>query len=295
MRDVLIRSIFGTLFLLVIFVPYVYDLQHNGNLMTLVFFVFSLLGVHELFVMQTSSPFTSNLKVPALLLTTALFIPFVLNALQGIIPINQNPFFDFLANNMAIYMIGFGVFAISLIVFSVWIFQTKSIDFVFKQPLIFGFFYPVLPLWILSFAYNTSSVFDKQLILIVLLPIYLNDTLAYVSGRLFGKTPLIPAVSPKKTWEGFIGGLIGAALVMNIVIALVGELTVANAFGISLVSISASFLATLGDLFESKLKRSVGVKDSGKLLPGHGGILDRIDAMLFVTPVLYVILKAIYI
>lgn len=274
--------------------PYFYDLQYHGNLMTLVFFVFSLLGIHELFQMQANSPYKSNLKVPALLLATALFIPFLLNALQGIIPIAQNPFFDFLVENLSIYFVAFILFVLSIILFSIWIFKPQSIEFVFKHPLIFGLFYPILPLWILSYAYNTSSVFDKVLIFVVLLPIYLNDSLAYVSGRLFGKTPLLPAVSPKKTWEGFIGGILGAAVVMIIVIAIGGEFTVSNAFGISIISIAASFLATLGDLFESKLKRSVGVKDSGKLLPGHGGILDRIDAMLFVTPVLYVILKAIY-
>ncbi|MNY53617.1 Phosphatidate cytidylyltransferase [compost metagenome] len=128
------------------------------------------------------------------------------------------------------------------------------------------------------------------MLLIVLLPIYLNDTLAYVFGRLFGKTPLIPSVSPKKTREGFIGGMIGAAAVMLGILYFTGAFTKENALAIAGVSVLASILATLGDLFESKLKRSIDIKDSGNILPGHGGILDRIDAMLFVAPVLYVLL-----
>lgn len=131
------------------------------------------------------------------------------------------------------------------------------------------------------------------MLLIVLLPIYLNDTLAYVFGRLFGKTPLLPSVSPKKTWEGFVGGMIGAAITMIVLLYFIGQFTIPNIIAIVMVSIIASVLATLGDLFESKLKRSVDIKDSGNILPGHGGILDRIDAMLFVAPVLYVLLAII--
>lgn len=289
MRDVLVRSVFGAIFLLVVFVPYVYDLQYNDNLLTVVFFVFALLGVHELFVMNAQSPFPSGLKLPAMLLTTALFLPLLIQAFSKLIPIRQNVLFHWLMET-PLFLYLFGLFVLSLIVFTVLIFRKSSIEFIFKYPVLLSFFYPVLPLWILNFAYLVSPPDTKFVLLIVLLPIYLNDTLAYVSGRLFGTTPLIPSVSPKKTWEGFIGGILGAALVMIAILYFADAFTAQNAFAIALVSVAASFLATLGDLFESKLKRTAGVKDSGKLIPGHGGILDRIDAMLFVTPLLYVLL-----
>lgn len=289
MRDVLVRSVFGAIFLLVVFVPYVYDLQYNDSLLTVVFFVFALLGVHELFVMNAQSPFPSGLRLPALLLTTALFLPLLIQALSKLLPIQQNVLFHWLMETPLFFYV-YGLFVLSLVVFTVLIFRKSSIAFIFKYPVLLSFFYPVLPLWILSFAYLVSPPDTKFVLLIVLLPIYLNDTLAYVSGRLFGKTPLIPSVSPKKTWEGFIGGVLGAALVMIAILYFADAFTAQNAFAIALVSVAASFLATLGDLFESKLKRTAGVKDSGKLIPGHGGILDRIDAMLFVTPLLYVLL-----
>lgn len=174
-----------------------------------------------------------------------------------------------------------------------WIFRKEKIDFVFKNTFLFNCFYPVLPMWVLAMAYTLTNNLDKQMLLIVLLPIYLNDTLAYVFGRLFGKTPLLPSVSPKKTREGFFGGLIGAAIVMLAILYFVGSFNTINALATAFISIMASILATLGDLFESKLKRSIDIKDSGNILPGHGGILDRIDAMLFVAPVLYVLLMLI--
>jgi phosphatidate cytidylyltransferase len=113
-----------------------------------------------------------------------------------------------------------------------------------------------------------------------------NDTFAYFAGVLFGKHPLSARVSPKKTWEGFAGGALGSllgALVMQR-LRLGGELTVAGALA---VGAGASVIGPLGDLVESLLKRASGVKDSGRLIPGHGGLLDRIDALLFVAPWVY--------
>jgi phosphatidate cytidylyltransferase len=135
----------------------------------------------------------------------------------------------------------------------------------------------------------------KQLLLVVLLPIYLNDTLAYISGRLLGKHKMFPTVSPKKTWEGFAGGLLGAALVMIGLLAMNANSYTGKEqyFAIAFISVAASILATVGDLFESKLKRSAEVKDSGNILPGHGGVLDRIDAMIFTAPTLYVLITTI--
>jgi phosphatidate cytidylyltransferase len=121
-----------------------------------------------------------------------------------------------------------------------------------------------------------------------------NDTAAYFAGRLFGKHPFYPKVSPKKTWEGFLGGVVGsvlgalAARAVFVAIPLPG----AERFDVPwiacvAVGLGASVLGPLGDLAESMLKRAAGVKDSGHLIPGHGGLLDRIDALLFVAPWIY--------
>jgi len=123
---------------------------------------------------------------------------------------------------------------------------------------------------------------------------WLNDTLAYFGGRFFGRTPFFPKVSPKKTWEGFAGGVLGsvlgALLTKAVFLALpqpAGETFQLSWWGCVGLGLGASVLGPLGDLAESMLKRAAGVKDSGKLIPGHGGLLDRIDALLFVAPWIY--------
>jgi phosphatidate cytidylyltransferase len=124
---------------------------------------------------------------------------------------------------------------------------------------------------------------------LLMLTVMVSDTAQYYSGRTFGRTPLAPAISPKKTIEGAIGGFVFGMLLMVVaghwwlasvawpIRALLGAVIVA--------------LGIAGDLFESMLKRSAGVKDSSALIPGHGGVLDRIDALLFAAPIYYVVLK----
>ncbi|MDR0801185.1 phosphatidate cytidylyltransferase [Fluviicola sp.] len=292
MKDVLIRSVFGALFLMVVFTPFVYDVRNDANLMNLVFFTFTMLGTHELFEMGKKSPFQNTLKLPALILVVALFIPLLIQTLAHFYPAVSNTFWHLIIESPLLFIL-WGILVLAIGVFCYWIFKKENIDFVFKRTFIFNFFYPVLPMWVLAMAYTFTNNFDKQILLVVLLPIYLNDTLAYVSGRIFGKHLLLPGVSPKKTWEGFAGGLLGAALVMLAILYFAGHFNALNAIAVAVISILASILATLGDLFESKLKRSIHIKDSGNILPGHGGILDRIDAMLFVAPVLYVLLALI--
>jgi phosphatidate cytidylyltransferase len=114
-----------------------------------------------------------------------------------------------------------------------------------------------------------------------------NDTAAYFAGHAFGRHPLYARISPKKTWEGFAGG-IGGSVVGALVTRwlLLGD-TLSPAAAI-VVGLGASVLGPLGDLAESMVKRAAGVKDSSRIIPGHGGLLDRIDALLFVAPWVYV-------
>lgn len=114
---------------------------------------------------------------------------------------------------------------------------------------------------------------------------WLGDTFAYFVGRSMGRTPLAPQISPKKTWEGSIGGLIGAALTGIGCVYLFG-LPINPLIGALLGGI-AGIIGPLGDLAESQIKRQIGVKDVGSLLPGHGGILDRVDSILFMVPIIY--------
>ena len=123
-------------------------------------------------------------------------------------------------------------------------------------------------------SYNTLGL---TVPLLIIFTIWINDTMAYIVGSMIGKTPLSP-ISPKKTWEGTIGGALLAVLVMSLLAYSTGRLPVVHT---AVVAALAAIAGTFGDLFESKLKPMAGVKDSGNIMPGHGGFLDRFDSLLF--------------
>jgi len=126
-------------------------------------------------------------------------------------------------------------------------------------------------------------------IIVVLATVFLTDTGAYTIGRLFGRHLFAPKISPKKTWEGAVGGFVfGAAAAIATPLLLDLDVTTE---AIALMAIGAPIAAIIGDLVESALKRRLGVKDVSHLLPGHGGFLDRLDSLLFAGPWIYWILR----
>jgi phosphatidate cytidylyltransferase len=151
----------------------------------------------------------------------------------------------------------------------------------------------VFPVLYLGLAFGAlvgvRGAFGRESLLLMMITIVVSDSGQYYTGRLFGRRPLAPAVSPKKTVEGAIGGaILGTAAFVAIGRWWLPGVPVGWAAGIGLMIVA---LGIAGDLFESLLKRSAGVKDSSALIPGHGGVLDRIDALLFAAPVYYVALR----
>ena len=136
----------------------------------------------------------------------------------------------------------------------------------------------------LSFA-SAMLMLSPGLLLLMFVMIWLNDTGAFLVGSAIGSHHLFKRLSPKKSWEGFFGGLI-----FCIAAGILSKMFFPETFGIfstrtlAIFGILVSVMSTWGDLFESMIKRSVGVKDSGNIIPGHGGVLDRIDSLLFVAP-----------
>lgn len=120
----------------------------------------------------------------------------------------------------------------------------------------------------------------------LLLSIWATDIAAYEIGRRFGRTPLARSISPKKTWEGALAGAAAAMLIAGAYFSIVFN---ANFFLSMLLSLIVSTLGQLGDLLESKIKRLAGVKDSGRIFPGHGGVLDRFDSILLAAPFAYIL------
>jgi phosphatidate cytidylyltransferase len=149
--------------------------------------------------------------------------------------------------------------------------------------------------WMLSYWLNLRGLEDgRNWVYLAMLTTFANDTSAYFIGRARGRHKMAPAISPAKTWEGAIGGLVGAitgAVVIAVVLKLISaELGAPFAFRywqIIVLGLLVGVFAQLGDLVESLLKRRTGVKESGNLLPGHGGVLDRFDSLIFVGAVVY--------
>ena len=139
-------------------------------------------------------------------------------------------------------------------------------------------------------AHTFLGDFGYAVPMVLIVSIWVNDTMAYIVGSFIGRTPL-SSISPNKTWEGTIAGVILSVLLVTKVMGLYVPIQEKTIFLISLV---ASVTGTFGDLLESKLKRLAGVKDSGSMMPGHGGFLDRFDSILLATPFVWLLLQILF-
>ena len=150
--------------------------------------------------------------------------------------------------------------------------------------------FPILYLGLpIGAAVAVRTTGGREAVLLLLATIAVSDTAQYYGGRWLGKTPLAPAISPKKTVEGALFGLIAGIAVMTLAVT-----PVLDQFPVpqrALLGIAIVGLGIAGDLFESQLKRGAGVKDASALIPGHGGVLDRIDSLLFAAPGFYLFLQ----
>jgi phosphatidate cytidylyltransferase len=173
---------------------------------------------------------------------------------------------------------------------AIWeLFRKKPKPFENVASALFAPLYLGLPISLLLLSsINHSESYQPWLVMFFFLFIWASDVAAYFFGRAFGKHKLFERHSPKKTIEGFIGGIAGSSLIGLAAYACLGIASLPVWIGIGML---LSIAGTLGDLFESMLKRQANMKDSGKLLPGHGGILDRFDSTFIAAPVYYLLLR----
>jgi phosphatidate cytidylyltransferase len=189
--------------------------------------------------------------------------------------------------NLSLHMIGYWVGLI--ILFSIPVLEIifwRKVNFKYLMISVFGLLYISLSWALLA---NLRSRFDNELlgkfyVMLIVASIWINDTMAYLVGSFIGKTPLTK-ISPKKTWEGTIGGIV----LSIIVVGMFGFFVNADKDWQSILQLMviagvASISGTFGDILESKFKRMADVKDSGRIMPGHGGFLDRFDSLLVATP-----------
>lgn len=149
-----------------------------------------------------------------------------------------------------------------------------------------------LPFALLNFiAFIDASVYKPLIMIAVFVTIWVNDTGAYIFGISFGKHRLFERISPKKSWEGFVGGALSALASGYVFSLFIPEITLLQWLLFSEIVVVAG---TFGDLLESQLKRTVHIKDSGNIIPGHGGLLDRFDSMLLAAPVIFIYLSFLF-
>ena len=179
-------------------------------------------------------------------------------------------------------------------VFIAELFRTKSNALKNGAITLLGLIYVALPFSLMNFIVfaqtSGSNNFHPMIMVGILLIIWIYDSMAYVFGSLLGKHKIASKISPAKSWEGLIGGTIFAVIMGIVNAVLFQEIDMVNWTVIALITV---IFGTIGDFFESKLKREIGIKDSGNVLPGHGGLLDRFDSLLFAIPIIFVWLSLI--
>jgi phosphatidate cytidylyltransferase len=161
------------------------------------------------------------------------------------------------------------------------LFRNKKTPFQNMGATLIGIFYVVGPFLLINLMRINNETYWPVLSIFILT--WTSDTFAYLVGRKIGKHKLFERISPKKSWEGFFGGMLFSVIAG----LLIAYLTDGDFTKYAIYGVVVSTFGTLGDLVESMLKRSLNIKDSGTILPGHGGLLDRFDAVIFVIPIIY--------
>ena len=163
-------------------------------------------------------------------------------------------------------------------------FKKKKYPSSFIEKLDISIRYPVLSFIFLMLIPFENGEYQKSIILLMVFLVWTNDSFAYLIGKNFGKKKLFESVSPKKTVEGFVAGIFFTIIICVIASNYFDILSTNRAVIIALI---ISILGSLGDLVESKFKRQANTKDSGSIMPGHGGLLDRLDSLMFIAPFVY--------
>lgn len=269
MKNVLKRSLTGILYVAAI----VGALLAGGWWLWALVMIFAILGVSE-FNRITNKHFVSNTTalldiVGAALLVTA-FCP--VSTLSRVS--------DGVMLSPGVFMAGYGMYLLCRFIVQLYVQDGNPLSHLSHS--LMGQVYVALPMALLEMLYVAAG---GELVLCMFILIWLSDTGAFCVGSLIGKHRLFERVSPKKSWEGFFGGLL-FCLVASAVMFFVcqPDLYDSNIWKMLGFGAVVCVFGTWGDLVESLIKRSLGVKDSGNILPGHGGILDRIDSLLLVVP-----------
>jgi len=263
MREIVVRSISGILYVLVV----VFSMYTSRELFMMLFLILGLQTLKEFKKLIHLKHFTPYLLLPISLLLISYYQP---------------------GNSILYTYLGSSLLVSILLAKDVQ--STKNNLLLKKQKYIPTMLYIISGFVFLTLIPFSKGVFKPEIIVGVFVLIWCNDTFAYIIGKSLGKNKLLERVSPKKTIEGFFGGLLGAVISSFIIFNVLDIYTLP--IWISLAFI-ISVCGSIGDLVQSNYKRQAGVKDSGNVMPGHGGLYDRLDSAIYASPFIYAFLQLI--
>lgn len=258
MNETLTRSLSGALYIVI--------------LVSATLFLNSFLALFGIFLMLTVGEFCDLVKLPKRIAYPIALLAFLT--------------FSFFVQNPIIDLIFWSVTFITALKAISFLFETQTAELDLFSKYLYLIGYIVLPFLLITKLPLIENEFNPSVIIGLFVLIWVNDTMAYVVGKSIGKRKLFERISPKKTIEGFIGGLVFAIIASVFVAKYYIEQPIVLWIVIALI---VGILGTIGDLIESKFKRMAGVKDSGKIMPGHGGILDRLDSIIFAGPFVFLL------
>ena len=268
MKELLTRAISGIVYVILLIVSMYWE-----NALLIVLYIFGLITLAE---------FNKLIKLNALLITASIFTFLYFGFWYWCMIHNSNT-----GTNEAIQILLVITIFVNLILIKD-LFTEKKIPLFKSKRYIATTFYLSSGFVFMFLIANYLNTFTPLLLLGSFILVWVNDSFAYIIGKNFGKQKLFPSISPKKTVEGFLGGLFFACVSSYFISVYVDTLGFTSWL---ILAIIISVFGTIGDLIESKFKRQAQVKDSGVIMPGHGGLLDRLDSIIFTAPFIYLFLR----
>ena len=263
MREIVVRSISGILYVLVV----VFSMYTSRELFMTLFLILGLQTLKEFKKLIHLKHFTPYLLLPISLLLISYYYP----------------------GDIILYSY-LGISLLVSILLAKDVQSTTNSLLLKKQKYIPTMLYIISGFVFLTLIPFSKGVFKPEIIVGVFVLIWCNDTFAYIIGKSLGKNKLLERVSPKKTIEGFFGGILGAVIASFIIFNVLDIYTLPVWISLGVI---ISVCGSIGDLVQSNYKRQAGVKDSGNLMPGHGGLYDRLDSAIYASPFIYAFLQLI--
>ena len=277
MNETLKRSISGAIYVILLLASILFSTNKNFDSFFILFGIFLIIAVFEFCGLVNI-----NKTVPILFAGATYFLTYrIANATKG---------------EVLLYSIRYNQNIEKIVLFLVLLVSIKCLLFLFNEnqttlnsysKYVYLIGYIILPFLLITKIPFGKVGYNPKIIISIFILIWTNDTFAYIVGKSIGKRKLFEKVSPKKTIEGFVGGVVFAIIASYIISKYYIEIVESNTFIWIITALIVSVFGTIGDLIESKFKRIAGVKDSGRIMPGHGGILDRLDSVIFATPIIF--------